>query len=135
MERQDVILDEHIYTDINGKEHTVYPMKLKYTSRVNRLLLKMNMDYLYLNLPVAKTDKDGNYILDTDGEVIYNTSSYDAMMEVFKIALNEPIEEIEEWVDLRNGAEIIEMFLQVGSLKKNIQQKMMEEALLRLSQQ
>lgn len=125
---QDTFTDESIYIDSDNNEHQIYPMLLKHKDKVTRLFMKIDDTNLYLNLPAPRTDKKGNVVIDkTTQEPILDYSSYNAMMEIFEIALREPKESIEEWVDLKNGVFILDTFRQVSQLKKNIMHQMMRE--------
>ena len=118
MAETEALFKDFIYTDKNGKEHEIYPMVLKDQVKVNRLYSKINTEYLFLNLPTPKLNRKGEPVIDKKTkEPIMDTSSYDAMMTIFSMALQETKEEIEEWVDLHNGVEILDEYLCVSGLK------------------
>ncbi len=134
MSEQEIIKDsfteQSFYIDSNGVEHEIYPMILKHKDRVTRLFMKIDDINLYLNLPTPKVDKKGKIVIDkSTGEPVLDYSSYNAMMELFEIALREPKESIEEWVDLKNGVKILDEFRQVSQLKKKIVDQMMTKLL------
>lgn len=118
----DSFTQEYFFTGRDGKEYQIYPMKLKYKDRVSRLFNKIDSEYLYLNLPLPKLDKDGKEILDENGEPVLNYEKYDAMIELFTIATGLSKDEIEEIVDLKNGVKILDEFMNVSQLKKKLEQ-------------
>ena len=101
-------------------------MLLKDYSRVERLLSKMNTEYLYLNLPTPVLDKDGKEVLDNNGKVKYDYSAFNAMCELFELALRIPRKEVVNAVDLDNGVELIDEYLGVSGLKKKMMTLMTE---------
>ena len=118
----DSFTQEYFFTGRDGKEYQIYSMKLKYKDRVSRLFNKIDSEYLYLNLPLPKLDKDGKEILDENGEPVLNYEKYDAMIELFTIATGLSKDEIEEIVDLKNGVKILDEFMNVSQLKKKLEQ-------------
>lgn len=133
---EDVIQQELVYVDINGKEHQIYPMLLKDMAKVNRLFMKIDDTYLYLNLPTPKLNRKKEIIIDKKTkEPVMDTSSYDAMMTLFSMALDEPIEELEQWIDLKNGVQILDEYRQISGLKKKLNQTIMGQILQTLSPQ
>ena len=125
---QDSFTEESIYIDSNGVEHEIYPMLLKHKDKVTRLFMKIDDMNLYLNLPTPKVDKKGKMVIDkATKEPTLDYSSYNAMLELFEMALREPKDSIEEWVDLKNGVVILDMFRQVSQLKKNIVDQMIKK--------
>ena len=45
------LIPQEKYIMLNGKEYKIYPMLLKDYNKVERLLSKINYQYLYLNIP------------------------------------------------------------------------------------
>lgn len=124
----DAFTDEYYVKSQNGDDIQVFPMKLKYKTKVTQLMNKMSIDDIYLNLPTNKVDEQGKPVLDKKGNFVLDTTSYDAMMELFSIALQKPKKDIEELVDLANGVVIIEHFLQISGLKKKMMAMGMTQA-------
>ena len=117
-----LIPKEH-YVTLNDKEYRVYPMKLKDYHRVDRLFSKINDQYLFLNLPAAMTDKDGKPLLDAKGNPKIDYNAFNAMLDLFELALHIPRKEIMEIIDLESGVEVLDVFRGISGLKK----KMMEQ--------
>lgn len=122
----DTLIPKGKYIILNDKEYRIYPMLLKDYSRVERLLSKMNTEYLYLNLPTPVLDKDGKEVLDNNGKVKYDYSAFNAMCELFELALRIPRKEVVNAVDLDNGVELIDEYLGVSGLKKKMMTLMTE---------
>ena len=118
----DSFTQEFFFVGSDGKEYQIYPMKLKYKDRVTRLFNKIDSEFLFLNLPVAKLDKDGNEMFDENGEVILNYEKYDAMIELFIIATRLDKDKIEDIIDLSNGVKVLDEFMHISQLKKKITQ-------------
>jgi len=124
---EDIIQQDLVYIDRNSKEHQIYPMLLGDIPKVQRLLSKVNTEFLALNLPEPKLNKAGKEIIDKKTkEVVLDYTKYNAMLELFGLALREPKEDIELWVDLQNGVHLIDEYLQLSGLKKKMEQRMME---------
>lgn len=130
----DTVVLDSVYIDVSGKEYQIYPMKLGECSKVDHLFRKINDTYLFLNLPTPKVDKDNNIILNSKGEPIMDTRSYDAMMKLFEMALKLPLKTVKDIVDLKNGVQILDEYRQISGLKKKIQGMAMEEILRTSSQ-
>ncbi len=133
MER-DTYTDEY-YVTSNGEKYQIFPMKLKYKTKVPDLMNQLDINNLYLNLPTPTLDENGNVVLDKKNKPVMDSKAYDAMIEIFMLALQKNKKEVEEIVDLANGVTIIDHFLQVSSLKKKIQQEIEIKALGVLSTQ
>lgn len=118
----DTLIPKERYIELNGKEYRIYPMLLKDYSRVERLLSKMNDQYLYLNLPQPMVDENGNEIVDGNGKMKYDYRAFNAMCELFELALRLPRKEVLNAIDLDNGVQLLEEYLMISGLKK----KMME---------
>lgn len=133
---EDILEEQSFYTDKNGKTHVIYPMVLKDYQKVNRLFSKINPEFLFLNLPSPKVDDKGNIILNKSNKPVMDMTSYNAMIELFQLALQEPKEEIEQWIDLKNGVHILDEYRQLSGLKETIKknmEKMMMESLTSLT--
>lgn len=133
MER-DAFTDEY-YVTSDGEKYQIFPMKLKYKTKVADLMNQFDVNNLYLNLPVPTLDDNGNVVLDKKNKPVTDSKAYNAMIEVFMLALRKTKKEVEEIVDLANGVTIIDHFLQVSALKKKIQQEIATKALGVLSTQ
>ena len=121
MTDNDTLIPQEIYVGIDGKEYRIYPMKLKDYPRVDRLFSKIDDMYLFLNLPTIREDKDGNPMLNDKGQSMLNFTAYNAMCELFEMALKIDRKRVMEIVDVSNGVEILDKFRGISGLKKKIQ--------------
>lgn len=121
MTDNDTLIPQEIYVGIDGKEYRIYPMKLKDYPRVDRLFSKIDDMYLFLNLPTIREDKDGNPMLNDKGQPMLNFTAYNAMCELFELALKVDRKRVMEIVDVSNGVEILDKFRGISGLKKKIQ--------------
>lgn len=121
MTDNDTLIPQEIYVGIDGKEYRIYPMKLKDYPRVDRLFSKIDDMYLFLNLPTIREDKDGNPMLNDKGQPTLNFTAYNAMCELFELALHIDRKRVMEIVDVSNGVEILDKFRGISGLKKKIQ--------------
>ena len=121
MTDNDTLIPQEIYVGIDGKEYRIYPMKLKDYPRVDRLFSKIDDMYLFLNLPTIREDKDGNPMLNDKGQPMLNFTAYNAMCELFELALHIDRKRVMEIVDVSNGVEILDKFRGISGLKKKIQ--------------
>lgn len=121
MTDNDTLIPQEIYVGIDGKEYRIYPMKLKDYPKVDRLFSKIDDMYLFLNLPTIREDKDGNPMLNDKGKPMLNFTAYNAMCELFELALHIDRKRAMEIVDVSNGVEILDKFRGISGLKKKIQ--------------
>lgn len=121
MTDNDTLIPQEIYVGIDGKEYRIYPMKLKDYPKVDRLFSKIDDMYLFLNLPTIREDKDGNPMLNDKGQPMLNFTAYNAMCELFELALKIDRKRVMEIVDVSNGVEILDKFRGISGLKKKIQ--------------
>jgi hypothetical protein len=132
---EDILEQSCVYIDKNGDEHTIYPMILGDYQKVDRLFSKINEEFLFFNLPTPKLNRNKNIVIDkTTKEPVMDYTSYNAMMELFELALHEPKKEIEQWVDLKNGVHILDEYRQLSGIKKKIQENIQTQILQTLSQ-
>lgn len=127
MTDNDTLIPQEIYVGISGKEYRIYPMKLKDYPRVDRLFSKIDDMYLFLNLPTIREDKDGNPMLNDKGKPMLNFTAYNAMCELFEMALKIDRKRVMEIVDVSNGVEILDKFRGISGLKKKIQTDLMNQ--------
>ena len=127
MTDNDTLIPQEIYVGIDGKEYRIYPMKLKDYPRVDRLFSKIDDMYLFLNLPTIREDKDGNPMLNDKGQPMLNFTAYNAMCELFELALHIDRKRVMEIVDVSNGVEILDKFRGISGLKKKIQTDLMKQ--------
>jgi hypothetical protein len=106
--------------DEEGNKHHIYPMKIKHLELVTELFSKINDEYIVLNMPSPLTDEQGKPVLNDDGEVIIDTTAYDAQSELLEIALNDDYENILEWLDIRMIQDILDSYRGLSMLKKKI---------------
>lgn len=127
MTDNDTLIPQEIYVGIDGKEYRIYPMKLKDYPKVDRLFSKIDDMYLFLNLPTIREDKDGNPMLNDKGKPMLNFTAYNAMCELFELALHIDRKCVMEIVDVSNGVEILDKFRGISGLKKKIQTDLMNQ--------
>ena len=118
----DTLIPKSKYVQLGGKEYQIYPMILGDYAKVERLLSKINDQYLYLNLPTPITKDDGSFELDKNGKVKYDYVAFNAMCELFELALHIPRKEVMNVVDLESGIEILDEYMCISGLKKKILQ-------------
>lgn len=124
MTDETTLIPKDYYVGIDGEEYQIYPMKLKDYAKVDRLFRKINETTLYLNAPSPMLDEQGNIVLNKDGKPKYDYVAYNAMLELFEMALRLPRKKIEQVVDVSNGVEILDTFRGVSGLKKKITEMM-----------
>ena len=118
----DSFTQEFFFTGSDGREYQIYPMKLKHNDKVARLFSKIDAEFLFLNLPMPKVDKEGKEVFDENGDVVLDYEKYDAMLELFHIATRLDKEKLEDVIDLGNGVQILDEFMNISQLKKKIAQ-------------
>ena len=121
------LIPQEKYIMLNGKEYKIYPMLLKDYNRVERLLSKINDQYLYLNLPSPILDKDGKEELDANGKVKYDYVAFNSMCELFELALRIPRKELIAAIDLDNGVQLLDEYLAISGFKKKMMNLMAQE--------
>lgn len=121
------LIPQEKYIMLNGKEYKIYPMLLKDYNKVERLLSKINDQYLYLNLPSPILDEDGKEVLDANGKVKYDYVAFNSMCELFEMALRIPRKELINAIDLDNGVQLLDEYLSISGLKKKMMGLMAQE--------
>ena len=122
MTDNDTLIPQEIYVGIDGEEYRIHPMKLNDYPRVDRLFSKIDDMYLFLNLPTVREDKNGNTMLNEKGQPKLDFTAYNAMCELFEMALKIDRKKVMEIVDVSNGVEILDKFRGISGLKKKIQE-------------
>lgn len=128
-ETNETLLPKETYVGIDGKEYKIYPMKLKDYAKVDKLFSLISDEYLFLNLPMPKEDKDGNPVKNKQGKPVLDFTAYNAMCELFELALQVSRKEVMDIIDVSNGVEILDKFRGISGLKKKIQTKAMNQIL------
>lgn len=124
----ETLMPKQSYIAIDGKEYIIYPMKLKDYGKVDRLFSLINDEYLFLNLPFPMVDEKGNPMLNKNGQQMLDFKAYNAMCELFEMALRIPKKEVMSVVDVSNGVVILDEFRNISGLKKKIQNNLMNQA-------
>lgn len=124
----ETLMPKQSYIAIDGKEYTIYPMKLKDYGKVDRLFSLINDEYLFLNLPFPMVDEKGNPMLNKNGQQMLDFKAYNAMCELFEMALRIPKKEVMNVVDVSNGVVILDEFRNISGLKKKIQNNLVNQA-------
>ena len=124
----ETLMPKQSYIAIDGKEYIIYPMKLKDYGKVDRLFSLINDEYLFLNLPFPMVDEKGNPMLNKNGQQMLDFKAYNAMCELFEMALRIPKKEVMNVVDVSNGVVILDEFRNISGLKKKIQNNLMNQA-------
>lgn len=124
----ETLMPKQSYIAIDGKEYIIYPMKLKDYGKVDRLFSLINDEYLFLNLPFPMVDEKGNPMLNKNGQQMLDFKAYNAMCELFEMALRIPKKEVMNVVDVSNGVVILNEFRNISGLKKKIQNNLMNQA-------
>lgn len=114
----ETLMPKQSYIAIDGKEYIIYPMKLKDYGKVDRLFSLINDEYLFLNLPFPMVDEKGNPMLNKNGQQMLDFKAYNAMCELFEMALRIPKKEVMNVVDVSNGVVILDEFRNISGLKK-----------------
>lgn len=123
----ETLMPKQSYIAIDGKEYIIYPMKLKDYGKVDRLFSLINDEYLFLNLPFPMVDEKGNPMLNKNGQQMLDFKAYNAMCELFEMALRIPKKEVMNVVDVSNGVVILDEFRNISGLKKKIQNNLMNQ--------
>ena len=110
-----------IIVDRFNKEHKIYPALLKDFAEIRHLTMKFNDQAMLANILQPKFESDGTLVKTDDGDIEYDNSAIDAMMEVILMALNgkENKEQVEKWLDFKIARRIIEIYYDISHLKKN----------------
>lgn len=124
----ETLMPKQSYIAIDGKEYIIHPMKLKDYGKVDRLFSLINDEYLFLNLPFPMVDEKGNPMLNKNGQQMLDFKAYNAMCELFEMALRIPKKEVMNVVDVSNGVVILDEFRNISGLKKKIQNNLMNQA-------
>ena len=130
----DTLIPQESYVGLNGKEYKVYPMILKNYAKVERLFSKIDDQFLYFNMPSPVVDKDGKIVHKSDGSIKYDYDAFNAMCELFELALRIPRSEFLEVIDLDTGVFVLDAFRGLSGLKKKIAEVTAKEALTSLLQ-
>lgn len=106
----------------DGVKRCVYPALLKHKDKIRKLTPKFNDIVILDNIfSFAYDDKTNDIAKDDKGETQYVDESWDAMMEILRLAFNEEytVDEIESFVDLDVARKAFEVFYNISGLKKN----------------
>ena len=106
--------------DRNGKKHKVFSVRFKDVQTVTSFTEKYSPEYFtqYLLAPVF--DEEG-VVKDKDGNIDYGNGFYEDLVEVILLALDnrETREQVDEWLDMTLAREIIYVFLDLSTMKKD----------------
>lgn len=110
-----------IIVDRYGKEHKIYPAKLKWKDEIRRLTPKFSDNAIILNILYPARDEDGKVIIEDD-MVQYSDEAYDAMMEILMMAFDYKYtrEQIEDFIDIGIAPKVFEIFYGLSGLKKKM---------------
>lgn len=134
MGQTDTLIPQEKYVGLDGKEYKIFPMLLKDYAKVERLFNKIDDQFLYFNMPKPETDKNGKVVTKSDGKVKYDYEAFNAMCELFSMALHIPRQEILDVVDVNTGVFVLDSYRGLSGLKKKIQEMQSQEVLTKLSQ-
>lgn len=103
----------------DGKERQVFPAKIKHKDLIRYHSVRFNSSLAIANIMAGGDEKsmaDGD---DAD-KILFDETPYNSMMEILRLAFGEKysVEEIEEFVDIENIDEILEIFYGMSRLKK-----------------
>lgn len=130
----DTLVPQEKYVGLDGKEYKIFPMRLQDYAKVERLFSKIDDQFLFFNMPRPETDKDGKIVKKADGKIKYDYDAFNAMCDLFSMALHIPRQEILEVVDVNTGVFILDAYRGLSGLKKKIQEMQNQEVLTKLSQ-
>lgn len=131
---QDTLLPEEKYVGLNGKEYKVFPMILNDYAKVERLFSKIDDEFLYFNMPFPEQDGKGNIKRKPDGKIKYNYEKFNAMVELFGMALHISRQEVLEVLDVSTGVFVLDAYRGLSGLKKKIQEAQNQALLTQLLQ-
>lgn len=131
---QDTLIPEEKYVGLNGKEYKIFPMIINDYAKVERLFSKIDDEYLYFNMPYPEEDVKGNVKKKPDGKIKYNYEKFNAMIELFGMALHVPRQEVMEILDVNTGRFVLDAYRGLSGLKKKIQEAQNQALLTQLSQ-
>jgi hypothetical protein len=115
-----------IIVDRYGKEHKVFPAKLKWKDEIRRLSPKFDDTLILANYLNVKRDEEGKPVEDLiEGEIEFDDEALDAMFEVLVLAFDNKYtkEQIEEFMDLELARQAFEVFWNISNLKKKMKQE------------
>lgn len=128
----DTLIPSENYIGLNGKEYKIFPMRIADYAKVERLFSKIDDQFLYFNMPYPEVGKDGNTIRKPDGKIKYNYDRFNAMIELFSLALHIPRQEVLEVLDVSTGVFVLDAYRGLSGLKKKIQEAKSQEVLTSL---
>lgn len=134
MSDANTLVPEDKYIGLNGKEYKIFPMRIGDYAKVEHLFGKIDDQFLYFNMPVPEEDKDGKIVVKPDGKVKYNYDRFNAMCELFSMALHIPRSEVLEMLDVDTGVFVLDAYRGLSGLKKKIQEAQEKALLTGLSQ-
>ncbi len=110
-----------VIVDRYGKEHKIFPALLKDFAEIRHLTMKFNDQAMLANILQPKFEEDGTLVKTEDGDIEYDNSAIEAMLEIIVMALNgkESREQIDKWLDFKIARRIIEIYYDISHLKKN----------------
>lgn len=131
---QDTLVPQENYIGLDGKEYKIFPMKLQDYAKVERLFSKIDDQFLYLNMPYPEVTKDGKIVRKPDGKIKYNYDRFNAMAELFELALHVPRKELLKILDVNTGVFVLDAYRGISGLKKKMMEQMTQAALTSLLQ-
>lgn len=134
MSDANTLVPEDKYIGLNGKEYKIFPMRIGDYAKVEHLFGKIDDQFLYFNMPTPEEDKDGKVVVKPDGKVKYNYDRFNAMCELFSMALHIPRSEVLEMLDVDTGVFVLDAYRGLSGLKKKIQEAQEKALLTGLSQ-
>ncbi|PAV40024.1 hypothetical protein CJ260_00890 [Megasphaera sp. ASD88] len=126
----DTLVPQENYVGLDGKEYKIFPMRLHDYAKVERLFSKIDDQFLYLNLPFPETDKEGKVVRSKEGKIKYNYDRWNAMCELFELALHVPRRELVEILDVNTGVFVLDAYRGISGLKKKMVEQMTQAALM-----
>lgn len=111
-----------IIVDRKGREHKIYPAKLRWKDELRRLTAMFDDSLVMMNIMMPSRNEDGEIETDWEGNIEYSDEAYNAMMEVLLMAFDYKytLEQVEDFVDLGMIPEMLKVFYNLSGLKKKI---------------
>ena len=134
MSNANTLVPEDTYVGLNGKEYKIHPMKIGDYAQVERLFSKIDDQFLYFNMPTIEVDDNGKPIKKENGKYKYNYDRFNAMCELFEMALGIKHSEVLEALDVNTGVFVLDAYRGLSGLKKKIQEAQATALLTSLSQ-
>ena len=137
----DIVENPTYFIDTDGNEHQIFPMIINDIPKASRLFSKLNSDmYAGLNLPSPayhdRGKQKGQMKIDRKTqEPILDSTAYNAMMQLVSMATHEEEQEFNQWVNISNIIEILDLYRGISDVKKKIAQQSLMETSTMLSHQ